>query len=220
MNVKPIMFSAPTIQALLDGRKTQTRRVLKPQPFPAGYYEGEVHCSNVPAGARFTATAIGGAAITTDFIEYPIRVGDVLWVREAWVKHASGIDYRAGFHTASITQAGPWRSPIHMPRWASRLTLVVTDVRVQRLQEISEDDAIEEGIDFDSDYANLCANIEDAGYANDLPKGSAVIAIYRRLWETINGRGTWDTNPWVAAYTFTVHQQNVDVLLKSEAVAV
>lgn len=84
-----------------------------------------------------------------------------------------------------------WDNPRYMPRWASRLTLTVTDVRVQRLQEISEEDALAEGVEHH-------------------PPGRPAELLYRVLWEQINGPGSWDANPWVAAYTFTVERANID----------
>ena len=105
-----------------------------------------------------------------------------------------------------------WKPSIFMPRWASRLTLTVTDVRVQRLQEISTDDAKSEGI---PEFA------EDAGRIG-LPAVSGIdgcewdnrssVENFRLLWDSLNAkRGYgWDANPWVSAYTFTVHRQNID----------
>ena len=85
-----------------------------------------------------------------------------------------------------------WRPSIHMPRWASRLTLIVTDVRVERLQDISEADAIAEGVP-----ADFLEHIHGPGG-------------YRDIWDRINGAGAWEANPWVAAYTFTVIPKNID----------
>jgi hypothetical protein len=107
-----------------------------------------------------------------------------------------------------------WRPSIHMPRWASRLTLTVTDVRVQRLQDISEEDALAEGIE---DVTQQVASSDRSlqfwrrykdgawnGYV-DCPKGS-----YASLWESLNGPGSWSENPWIVALTFSVERRNVD----------
>ena len=99
------------------------------------------------------------------------------------------------------------RSPIHMPRWASRITLTVTDVRVQRLQEISQDDAIAEGIEFRPDSGWATWNSDGSMRCGGSPMP---IDAYRCLWTNINGTGAWDENPWVAAYTFTVERHNID----------
>jgi hypothetical protein len=98
-----------------------------------------------------------------------------------------------------------WQPSIHMPRWASRLTLIVTDVRVERLQDISETDAIAEGVNRENVGAH-------AGYSGR-PDGGIwpnAANAYRDLWDYINGEGAWDANPWVAAYTFRVIKQNID----------
>lgn len=202
---RPILFSGLMVRALLDGRKTQSRRTLNPQP--DDILEGQI-----PARLR-------------------ISVGDRLWVCEG---HAllPRLAYRGSIGTGTIAQQEHptdgytaavfregfdrsgrphWRPSIHMPRWASRVTLTVTDVRVERLQDCSEADAIAEGIErhrsgwmpystafYDGD------GVTPANYHAD-PRIS-----YMQLWDRINGRGAWDANPWVAAYTFTVERENID----------
>jgi len=104
----------------------------------------------------------------------------------------------------------PWESPIHMPRWASRLTLIVTDVRVQRLQDISEEDCIAEGPpDVNNDPRTISGELQPMVV---LSPGRMMTprAWYHTLWDQINGPDAWDENPWVAAYTFTVHRKNID----------
>ncbi len=207
---RPILFSASMIQALLAGRKTQTRRVLKPQPFADGYYEGEIELNVVPrcgihrdeTGFRFNATAVGGAAVLEHWADPRFAVGDLLWVREAW---RTG----AGYDGTPIKNIAPFariwfdadgsppswagsqrRASIHMPRWASRITLLVTDVRVQRLQDISCADAIAEGIRPQANSQTIDCDTPD-------PRDE-----FRSLWGTIHGPGAWDKNPWVVAVTF------------------
>ncbi|MCX5581357.1 hypothetical protein [Kaistia terrae] len=221
---RPILFSGPMVRALLDGRKTQTRRLMKPQPALVG--DDQWHIPGTPDEFRLPANRMG--AFAPDYVR--IKLGDRLWVREA---HAllPRTAYRMSIGTGTIAQREhptdgytaavfregfdrsgrpAWRPSIHMPRWASRLTLAVTDVRVERLQGISDADAEDEGIDLDSDFASLCNSIADAGYSNDLPNGSVQQAVFRHLWETINCAGSWEANPWVAAYTFTVSRTNID----------
>jgi len=182
---RPIIFSAPMVRALLDGRKTQTRRVLKPQPDSRG--------------RGFLDSKL------------PYSPGDRLWVREAfwtceacgYLNHAVGANNSgtAGRHCCASCDAllpKAKRSPIHMPRWASRLTLTVTDVRVQRVQDISAADAIAEGI---APAANSMTI--DCDTLN--PRDS-----FASLWNSIHGPGAWDANPWVAAITFTVRKGNID----------
>lgn len=209
---KPILFSAPMVRALLDGTKTQTRRILKPQP-PEGFdrmlgYVG-VSCTKVVFADTDEATF--EAAIR-------ISVGDRIWVKETHsivprtaYRMSEGVPqmlrpndnhdaavYREGWERS---QPGRWRPSIHMPRWASRLTLIVTDVRVERLQDISEEDAAAEGWPAPENRARTgIAEIRDA----------YPIGWYAALWDTINGPGAWEADPWVVAYTFTVMRGNID----------
>jgi len=193
MTDRPILFSAPMVRAILEGRKTQTRRVFVPPPPFA-------------AGDDITVQ------LATGSIAPRHKVGDRLWVREAHAlvpasayRMSDGVQqainpsdrYEAAVYRCDWERsAPPWRPSIHMPRWASRLTLTVTDVRVQRLQDISEEDAIAEGVATFSEGRTM-RSISDA-------------EIYRLLWEEINGAGSWDRNDWVAAYTFSVERRNID----------
>ncbi len=188
MTERPIIFSAPMVRALLAGTKTQTRRIIKDQTI--GYRFSEMR----PDGAylEWTGTPCCGTGVW-DVPEYsgiakvPYgQPGDRLWVRETFghferndtLKPGDTIYYRADGQCLEIE---PWRPSIHMPRWASRITLEVTGVRVERLQEISEADASAEGA---------------AGH----PDGPW--HAYRSLWSLINGPGSWDANPycWVVEF--------------------
>lgn len=200
---RPILFSAPMVRTLLDGRKTQTRRILKPQP---NVLNGGLPLNN------------GRGAYSTDggWKRYPIAKGDRLWVRESWKPHStfdhlpprempkSNVFYLADDkYSPSGSRVRPG---IHMPRWASRITLIVTDVRVERLQAINEEDAVAEGIErlpngLWSNYGQREASHEGFEFASNS---------YRALWNTINGPDAWEANPWVVAYTFTVELGNID----------
>lgn len=184
MKERPILFSAPMVRALLDGKKTQTRRIIKPQPL-----DGQPPVANCPYG----------------------RPGDRLWVKEAW-RSAAALDdstpveiglklFKAGHHLphapieyqadrsrrhwelGSLPQeTGRVRSAIHMPRWASRMQLEIVAARVERLQDISEADALAEGMQ---------------------PTGAKpAVESYRELFEAINGNGSWDANPWIWVVEF------------------
>lgn len=189
---RPILFSAPMVRALLAGTKTQTRRIEKTS-FPLGWGkpdERSLFLRGCPYG----------------------QPGDRLWVRETWMpvnkdgfaigpKGADptlgdGAIYRADIPAVSEADerrvrravrdvAAPWRPSIHMPRWASRLTLEVTEVRVQRLQDISEEDARAEGVDPLATFPHR-------------PYGAA----FFQLWQDINGVDTAHANPWVWAISF------------------
>lgn len=148
MKTRPILFSGPMVRAILEGRKTQTRRVVKPQP---------AHCADLPMGKDLTFASACPYG----------QPGDRLWVRETWAvgtlfdyvrpsllpkpdcESKLAVDYAANprriWHSED---QGRWRPSIHMPRWASRITLEITSVRVERLQDISHKDAIAEGLEF------------------------------------------------------------------------
>lgn len=217
---RPILFSAPMIRAILDGRKTQTRRIIKPQPH--GRYAPIVSFNHgrmeIAFGPDMRAKD-GGPKWWRPIAQS----GDRMWAREA---HAllPRTAYRGSIGTGTISQREhptdgysaavfregfdrsgrpPWRPSIHMPRWASRITLYVTEVRVERLNSISEADAIAEGIE------------PEEGYWRDYLMPATQICTspvesYRTLWESINGAGSWAENPWVAAYTFAPLPKNID----------
>lgn len=205
---RPILFSGAMIRAILAGQKTQTRRIVKPSqstpkvpplmmepwlidgeqetdddgvPCWAGYHH------EYPTGQKWFSCPYG-------------KPGDVLWVRETWRRSESGMpdgvvyradnllrwfdgtDMRVNEMSKSLPRDGKWRPSIFMSKWASRITLRITDVRVQQLQEISEDDATAEGVDRGAEP------IVGARYA------------FGQLWNSINGKTyPWELNPWVWA---------------------
>jgi len=180
---RPILFSAPMVRAIIDGRKTQTRRAMKPQ-WPV----------SDPPPVPWTDVSVCGIEFGWPYG----KPGDRLWVRETLSATHVGLEYAADNAAVNHDQAialndryarfppfelEPRLIPaIHMPRWAFRILLEVTDVRVQRLQEISEHDAMAEG----------CIDVPDPRYAE----------AWAELWESINGAGSWDANPWVWAISF------------------
>lgn len=215
MTDRPILFSAPMVRALLDGRKTQTRRVL-PNPEFYGCPTGDCpHDTQEECNQAMRANAVG---------DLRFGVGDRLWVKETWRAHQSWDEQKpseilAGsrvWHEAdrdNCDQHGKIRVAIFMPRWASRITLLVTDVRVERLQDCSEADAIAEGvkpIPF-SNGPNF--------YSVDIGHGSlnapTAAETYALLWHSINGDGAWEANPWVVAVTFEVVRGNIDQVATS-----
>lgn len=243
---RPIIFSAPMVRALIDGRKTQTRRLVKFEVSDdcAGIEQRRVlfgdncdepdkwHQMFVCEGKRRTKN-------WRETIPYGAP-GDLLWVRETWRLTQVGggrggnmLPFNAYEQTYRATEmerhyfefAGDddpflkqascsWRSPIHMPRWAARLTLAITDVRVERLHDISCADASDEGVEADR-HASSC---HDA-----LCRGCNLEAVraYWDLWDSINERpgARWAANPWVVALTFQVHRQNAGTFLAQRAEA-
>ena len=239
--VRPILFSSPMIRALLGGRKTQTRRVIKLPTSKAEHLRGKWEPSTVGGSGcfdRFGNPAPEQVCIWNDRVGTTLicdygKPGDLLWVREPWrvikdydafdsktILVASGGDMNGCVDFTSTSLNPNWvgrrRHARFMPRWASRLTLELTDVRIQRLQEISEQDAFAEGIiptEKDSDGQQWYSLPEW-----DWQSLSASQA-YKSLWESINGEGSWDANPWVWVISFRVHQQNVDALLRERTAA-
>lgn len=222
MTDRPILFSAPMVRALLDGRKTQTRRAL-------GHFDvftdsdgekAKVSCLQIEGEALPRVTI--GRVVTLKKLK--ATVGDRLWVRESHAivprtayRMSEGVQQTLrpdDNHDAAVYAAdwdrskpGQWRPSIHMPRWASRLTLTVTAVRVERLQDISDrgqpNDCIAEGV-FSSDFLGTSPDWMERGFS------SVEKCRYHDLWNAINGPGSWEANPWVAAYTFTVERKNID----------
>lgn len=196
MKERPILFSGPMVRAILEGRKTQTRRVVKPQPHPDATLQGIIPRPNADrACASFAHVDERGVHSHSLKVQCPFgRGGDRLWVRETWAPCSV---FEPSEETGSIHRAGPWRNglepsvkwrpSIHMPRWASRITLEITDVRVERLQDISEADAKAEGVN------------ESIVLPGD--RGSFV-ASFGYLWESIHGAGSWCVNPWVWVIEF------------------
>jgi hypothetical protein len=220
---RPIIFSAPMVRAILDGRKTQTRRIIKPQPRwddPVWWWDDKPFVSDEAMADHLFHNVYG--AHGTPYGSVWEEGGDRLWVRETfrdlcmiWKTGWCGcgskeqypknhkVAYRATDTGIYIDDDQPnvlpltWRSPIHMPRWASRITLEITDVRVQRVQEIGRDgrkavDVLAEGI-----TPEQIANEQKWFHPDDSPA-----LAFARLWEAVNGKGSWESNPWVWAITF------------------
>lgn len=207
---RPILFSAPMVRALLDGRKTQTRRILKSPYGTMEWSAGEWKpiITKTRAGDRLWVRESG--QLLREAYDHDPRCGEDVWRDAGFYHSADGEIIEARSYDPPLRE---WiddcsrvnRPSIHMPRWASRLTLTVTDVRVQRLQEISEEDARAEGIT-DGGCLN-CGFPEPCGCAHPHPDARQS---FSHLWQSINGPDSWQANPWVAAYTFTVAHQNID----------
>jgi hypothetical protein len=195
MRERPILFSAPMVRALLGGRKTQTRRIMKPQIRVVREWEWYWDAPRKGFGSAGANVRPQDGIGLSHFCPYG-QPGDRLWVRETlrrapdlWTYAADGAEVGwPGRHDL----AGKNRDTIvsiHMPRVASRITLEITEVRVQRLDEISEEDATEEGSKEPSlvPIIGACWSERDA---------------YAKLWEHINGPGSWEANPFVWTVSF------------------
>lgn len=196
MKERPILFSAPMVRAILAGTKTQTRRAVK----STGMYaiDASIH------GEEVARRELAALATRCPYGQ----AGDQLWVRETFAQHQQFADvaYRADgeeFEDSDGFSWEPkWKPSIHMPRNISRIDLEIIGVRVERLQDISEADCAKEGAPFSY-----------SGFApEDAPDWRGW---YRDLWESINGPGSWDQNPWVWVIEF--RRVLSDVARKTEA---
>ncbi len=237
MKERPILFSGPMVRALLDGSKTQTRRVCKPQPIADARFVGGHH---LPATKRSPGQEISVEAPYVHIACPYGQPGDRLWVRESWqfydwtedgqpcVRFAAdnaskwplripeeqadrlteiwaGLSDPENYSIDNHARDRRWRPSIHMPRWVSRITLEITSVRVERLQDISEADAAAEGLTFSAKARRSedCMGI----YELRMPDGKShfndnACDLFRTLWEQINGPDSWAANPWVWAIEF------------------
>lgn len=240
IKTRPIPFSEPMVRAILDGRKTQTRRTLKRQTPDGGTLQGPVELKPGSWGWHYHDTEreepskyFPGGVIENARLKCPYgAVGERLWAREAYyqighwepvtgVKTKTGkmkwkfvadsdeirfeapAEFRKGRHNKD-PETSIWHKRLarFMPRWASRLTLEITDIRVERLQGISREDAIAEGIEHcttEEGHRFAFKDYIDEGYYYSDP-----IPSFRSLWKSINGPDSWDLNPWVWVLAFEV----------------
>lgn len=222
MTERPILFSGPMVRAILDGRKTQTRRVMTPQP------EFSPNSGITWRGVSFGMMTDGRPHTGQIVKRCPYgRRGASLWVREAWGLHTYGDEtdwlrgsvrgipaesLRAQYNLVFRADWGPlqegcfWRPGIFMARWASRITLEIANVRVQRLIEISEGDARAEGVaPYTPPHGHISPDQRVSGmgfwgcHLGDQPHRLP----FADAWDRINGkRAPWASNPWVWAITF------------------
>ncbi|EIX9644667.1 TPA: morphogenetic protein [Klebsiella pneumoniae] len=200
MTERGMIFNSEMVRAILDGRKTQTRRPVK---FP-------VHDKNL--GCELAGNELAGELSAGNYLNSAFgKPGDRIWVRETWQaihdycdenghvderRYARSIPRHRGNYWHPVYEEAwgnesredrefPWRPSIHMPRWASRILLEITDVRVERLKSISDGDAIREG----------CSTA-------DMKSGDCVADVFARLWASIYGDESWNSNPWVWVIEF------------------
>lgn len=205
MNARPILFSGKMVRALLDGRKSQTRRGLKGSYVRSA--SGHLHSPEINcAGRWFLRDNLQGGYVALGRCPYG-QPGDLLWVRETFntaeplFSGPPKVLYQADHASKHMLwEVDRWRPSIHMPRLASRLTLQLTEVRVERVQEISEEDARAEGV-------------EGIG-----PRQRWTVEKFRELWDSISankpGYG-WSENPWVWCLSFRVIHANVDDVMRN-----
>jgi hypothetical protein len=192
------------VRAIRERKKTMTRRVIRPQPRKIGKGERLI----VEYGKlKIVWRGIGELWETETIRNIPYNTGDILWVRETWLKADDGFHYKANatLDSEELRKAYgyKWRPSIFMPREAARIFLEITDVRIERLQDITESDARAEGFNclLCKDKAFDCPNIHDFCFGNYETEGC-----FSGYWEKLNsGRGFgWHKNPWVYAINFRV----------------
>jgi len=205
MKERPILFSGAMVRALLAGTKTQTRRILKTQPSDGWALDnlGTITSKHAKQGrfGAFLRRGVGTDFPQLDLLPCPYGApGDRLYVRESWnfeknaigsVRDEDGPFEYAADGLKSMTVDDRWRPSIHMPRYASRILLEIVGVRVERLIDCSVADAIEEGV------FTWWSETEQCASGHPAPP-----VIYRNLWESINGVGSWAANPWVWVVEF------------------
>lgn len=216
MKERPILFSAQMVRALIEGRKTMTRRVVKPQPPEGtiGMYVEETIDFSAKTEWWYTEYLDNGRKWTDGGLtKCPYgTIGDRLWVRETWAPHpqdSSTVFYRATVDAEPGIRVwdGPWKPSIHMPSWASRITLEITDIRVERAWDITRDDAMEEGVERVDPY-NITPDLPPgmpACWKDYVRKGwlTSPMESFRTLWDSINSkRAPWASNPWVWVIEF------------------
>lgn len=223
MKERPIIFSGHMVRAILDGRKTQTRRVAR----SLSVYQDRSRWSYVIRTGRHSTISLDTVEEAARFCPYGVP-GDRLWVREKWRPSwtdgmCTRIEYAADgalsvdvtehlCHAKAVRGGDPargiyWRPSIHMPRWACRLVLEVVSVRVQRVQDISEADAIAEGVrDIRGERIDSECWIKASVLSLTTTRGHTDAQRHRAafwdLWESINGKGSWTANPWVWVIEF------------------
>ena len=216
---RPILFSAPMVRALLEGRKTQTRRICKDamvdhfgEAWPASSttFDGKEWVARWPEKLQGKTVSDGYKSPQEDRIRCPFGLPiDRLWVRETWGLHRHHdytcwnrdsiagrtaedllLSWQVAYAADATSVYDHWRPSIHMPRWASRSTLEGVAVRVERLQGISEEDARAEGVEPPYDEGTLAERY------GSYEEG------FERLWKSINGAESWAANPWVWVVEF------------------
>jgi hypothetical protein len=203
---RPILFKPEMVKAILSGEKTQTRRIIKPQPEQLNSFTPQplsdftdMLADKSSRGLEFIHGKGAGKGLA--FPDWYAHEGDTLWVRETWAKlverykDGSLLYLPRGFkyvYKADGVHMDSWKPSIHMPKEACRLRLLVTDVRVERLYDISEEDAKAEGV-------KSTAVLTEEG---DDYTGLYACEHFMELWQRINGVESYESNPWVWALTF------------------
>nr|DAJ55953.1 MAG TPA: ASCH domain protein [Caudoviricetes sp.] len=195
MAIKPILFNTEMVRAILDGRKSCTRRLVKPQPdgkhtFPLGFVTDSTEKKEVGCFG-FGIDEYGGSI---KYVKPPYQPGDILYVRETWKEAPKGYYYYEDWQKDDIADVTKWKPSIRMPKEAARIWLCVTDVRVERLQEITAESALTEGAD---------KYIHANGTLNEDQTITSFIGIWNSTIKKSDlDRYGWDASPWVWVIEF------------------
>jgi hypothetical protein len=196
MKSKPILFSTPMVQAILEGRKTQTRRIVKPQPKQElDFFGWELHPKKLQV-------AFGTGNKVDSFHKFPFgQVGDVLWVRETFGtgKESGKTYYKANAGNFNML-VDKWKPSIFMPKDAARIWLKITNIKIERLHDISEKDAILEGVE--KEFSILFNEWRFKDYYNVKSDWRSAVSSFQSLWANINGINSWNSNPFVWVIEF------------------
>lgn len=193
MKTKPILFSTPMVLAILQGRKTQTRRVIK---YSKKIENPKIGFSIFTDVGEFEVRGVHeNGQYGSSFFKMPYQTGDIMWVRETW-RDNNGMPtgYRFEYKATALEDGSPidepWKPSIFMPKEACRIFLKVTKVRIERLQDISNSDIVSEGA---ADFGCVTKKLN-----------------WQLLWEKINGKDSWNENPYVFVYDFEICDKPID----------
>ena len=199
MPIKPILFNTEMVRAILDGRKDATRRIVK------GFISDDAvwgYTAFTPKG-YISCRGTFADGYGEKFFKLPCESGDILYVRETWKKAPNGYYYYEDWQRNDIADVTKWKPSIYMPKEAARIWLKVTDVRVERLQEITDNECIKEGI-----YPSNCRDCNDIFGCDVCPdEGYDEVDKFVEVWNStikksdLNRYG-WDANPWVWVISF------------------
>lgn len=194
MRVLPILFSTEMVRAILDGRKQCTRRLIKPQPnqkhtYPLGFVNDSTVRKDI-GSFGFGTSELGGSI---QYVKPPYQPGDILYVRETWKKAPNGYYYYEDWQKNDIADITKWKPSIHMPKEAARIWIKVTDVRVERLQDITPQEAWKEGA--------RCSCM------SPVPDCSGNKTAFIDIWDSTIKKSDldsygWDASPWVWVIEF------------------
>lgn len=220
---RPILFSTPMVQAILEGRKTMTRRAVKPTPIENENYHFEKLeklGSNMFGMIPNKGIEIDNRTISpfNGIWKCPYEVGDVLWVRETWQIRDSRKPKEIFYKASDDMTCAPWKPSIFMPKEACRIFLKIKSIKVEKLQDISEEDAKAEGVLFDNQFKKYTCYFCETKWHKGSPSCNdgffnEAIASFYSLWVSINGDESFKANPFVFVYEFEQIEKPLDFIV-------